>query len=232
MGRVVRRSFLLAAGGFWAVGILTLMLWLPAGSTVAAFSNGQGIELPVVVAEDLVAESVMVYEGAFLEDGSDRPAVNIAALMLRNQGDTPILSAEVILEQGSVRLTFQADTIPPGAAVLVLEKDGKRYRKDTFTACYGWAQKGEDRPLIDSRVQVVEQGMATLLVTNPTDRVLTDLRIRHKSYYLDGDFYMGGVTYETRLDRLEPGQTLPVYPYHYAAGYSKVVEVRVGGELR
>lgn len=230
MGRVVRRSFLLAAGGFWAAGILLLMLWLPAGHTVAAFSRSQA--LPVVVAEDLVAEYTVVYEGAFLEDGSDRPAVNIAALMLRNQGDTPIRSAEVILEQGSVRLTFQADTIPPGAAVLVLEKDGKRYRKDTFTACYGWAQKGEDRPLIDSRVQVVEQGMATLLVTNSTDRVLTDLRIRHKSYYLDGDFFVGGVTYETRLDRLAPGQTLPVYPYHYAAGYSRVVEVRVGGELR
>lgn len=236
MGTVVRRAFLLAAGLFCGgcifAGMLRLPVYYGGVGTVAAFSYEQRIELPVAVeGTGLVAEFTVLYEGPFVEDGSDRPVVNIASLMLRNVGETPIDSAEVILERGALRLTFQAQTIPPGAAVLVLEKDGKACTESTFTACYGWARQAGEQPLLDSRVSLAEEGMGTLLVTNLTDRALTDIRIFHKTYHREGDFYVGGVTYETRLDSLESGKTQSVYPYHYAAGYSKVVGIVVGGEM-
>jgi len=65
--------------------------------------------------------------------------------------------------------------------------------------------------------------MGTVAVTNVGQTAITDVRLLHKNWLPDSEIYVGGITYETRIDRIEPGKTIFLQPEHYAYGYSKFV---------
>ncbi len=219
---------MLMLGLFCSGGIFALMLQLPVYAphrtpSAVVFSRQEAISLPEIVpGTDLVAERVMLYEGPFVEDGSDRPVVDIMALLVCNTGSCTQYHVQITL-YGQSRYVFSADTVPPGARVLLLEETGKQGKEDTFTGLSGTVGTVQTR--LSAPVTVTELGMGTLRLENGTDRTLENLIVCHKGYYAEEDFYIGGITYQTSLEALEPGQCADIYPYHYASGYSCVTEV-------
>lgn len=71
--------------------------------------------------------------------------------------------------------------------------------------------------------------MGTVLVSNSADRTLYDVQLYYKSWLSPPDVYMGGITYAAGIPVLLPGQTVCLYPPHYAAGYTKVLFVTAAG---
>lgn len=175
----------------------------------------------------LVAEQIVLYEGPFLEADSAQETVQVAALLLRNTGEFGVESARVILEARSVQLVFEADTIPAGQAVLVLEKDGKEYGPQTFTGCTGWEVCSQADWSGAALLSIQGVDIGTVAVTNLTDRVLAGIQLYYKNYLSEPGFYVGGRTFMYLIERLEAGQTIYIYPSHYANGYSDFARVEV-----
>ena len=173
----------------------------------------------------LVAQKLIAYDGAYLEDGLEENVVDIAALVLENTGTTGIEYAQIVLMQGGRELYFDATYIPPKSTVLLLEDNKQPYSDAAVT-------DGHCRTVIpgvfdraERTVSVKEAGMCTLEVTNLTDQSLSGIRIFYKHHQGENDLYVGGITYSTVILALEPGQTRSITPYRYASGYAQVVAV-------
>ncbi len=181
------------------------------------------ITLPIAVpGTSLIAQRLSGYEGPFMEDGSDREVVDIAALHIYNSGSRAIQKAYIVLFYDERSYVFYGEHIPAGATVLLLERNAAAYRRGSFTACVGWQEvsQQEDR---QAQLHITDRAMGTVVVTNRTQKTLKNVRLYYKAWLSPPDIYVGGITYMIEVPLLLPGQTVNLYPHHYASGYSKVV---------
>ena len=170
----------------------------------------------------LTVEKLAVYEGPALEEGSDEPLVDVLALMLNNTGQQEVLFAQILLKTGDTTHRFTGTHIPAESKVLLIEKDHAPWAAYPYTACSGSAVTAENNGLFADEVEVTEIGMGELMLTNLTRRKLKDVRIYHKNFLR---VYIGGITYCTEAGSLEAGESIKIFPDHYAAGYSKIVRI-------
>ena len=225
-----RRMGLLILGFVGSVISAGLLYLSVGGMSVAANDVGEinlqeNLTFPVSIPETtLIAQSISSYEGPFLEDGSDREVVNIAALQVYNAGDAPILRAYVVFFFDDYSFVFYGENIPAGETVLLLERTAAKFQKEPYLGCSGW-QELDYAARIDDKITVNEIAMGTVVVTNNTNQTFYNVQIYYKSFLSSPGIYIGGITYMTELPVLLPGQTQYLYPYHYASGYSKVVAV-------
>ena len=189
--------------------------------------GAESIRLPCRVAgTDLIAQQLVMYEGPYLENGSDTPVTDIIGLILYNDGQQEIAQAEVTLTVGE-KLTFFASNIMPGMRVLVLESEAKAWREDPITACSGVVNVERQSTLSEQSLKMDILDMGTLSVTNTTQEKLTDIWLFYKNYVPEGELYVGGITYIDTIESLEPGQTVQIKPDRYAAGYSRIIKARI-----
>lgn len=182
------------------------------------------ISLPAAVpGTTLQIAKMSSYEGPFLEDGSDKEVVNVAALHVFNTGNQEILKACITLQYGNVPYIFYGEHLPSGETVVLLEREGKAYQVGGFTHCSGWQETSADTS--QEGIMITDRSMGTLIVTNLTDKTFQNVCLYYKSWLSPPDVYMGGITYTAELSVLLPGEVKYLYPSHYAAGYSKVVLV-------
>ena len=175
----------------------------------------------------LIAEQIVSYDGQFSEEGSTSDVVNVAALLLYNYGQQGIAQTQIRLKAGQVWFEFSADTIPAGGRILVPEKNGKEFGPQKFSSCKGSQQAdGTDWENTD-RIRLEYPDMGTVVVTNLTDRTLSGICLYYKSYYEDGDFYVGGKTVAYYIEALAPNEYIQIYPYNYALGYSRFARIEI-----
>jgi len=189
-------------------------------------SVSKPITLPCTVeGTGLIAERLICYDGVFFENGSNCEVEGVAALLLRNTSKTGISSAHIVLEQKCRKLTFEATQIPPGVAVLVLEKCAIGYTKECVTACYGridWESFGWNP---EDLLRFEELDMGSLWVTNVSGSDLCEINLYYKTDYADGMFYMGGITYHVYIDNIDVGERILLKPDHYAGNASKFLRI-------
>ena len=199
------------------------------------FETGHKIALqPAEAAEDgfvslpsnvpgtsLVAERLVCYEGAMLEDRSDEPVGPALALILRNAGSLPILRAEVILKREGEQYVFRAGYLMPGMAVMVVEASAADYFRDGICSISGWEETMKSSVNLLDDLQLTHLDLACIEVRNVTNTPMENITLYHKSY-LSEDIFIGGITYETHIPYLAPNQSVLIYPEHYAKGYSKI----------
>jgi len=172
----------------------------------------------------LTVEYLAAYDGAYLEDGSDREMTGVMAAMLHNRSDREIGEATVTLQNEGQVLCFYAQCIPAGAKVLVLEQNGAAYVHTTYDACTGHVTQRHPNALTPQQLQIREADMGSLTVTNLTQMPMEQVILYYKTCSPDGSFYIGGITYSAVIENLAPSQTVRITPYHYAAGYSSVIK--------
>ncbi len=171
----------------------------------------------------LLAQQLSAYEGPFLEDGSGREVVDVAALHILNTGDQEILNACITLQTEKGSYVFYGEHIPPGVTVVLLEINAAAYRQCAIKACSGWQETLDAAQ--QEGLRITDKDNGTLVVTNTTDQTLHNLRLYYKSWLSPPDVYMGGITYSIAIPQLGPGQTEMLCPDRYATGYSRVVSV-------
>lgn len=235
------RKFWLLTAGFGLAGCVAALLLINTGvipwngkETAAPFLPSQAA--PAALAEtrapdtlplaipgtDLLAVRLGTYEGPFLEDGSDRNVFAAALLEVKNTGSDMIRTACITLTEGERAWVFELSFLPPGATVLVLEKNGQAYADIAFSAiCGTQTLLAQDGGLECLQIRDLEMGK--LQITNLSDRETGRRTLRYKSTVGEGAYYVGGITYSYPLESLKPGQTVTVDPPHYAMGASRVV---------
>lgn len=194
----------------------------PLSATTEPLSSLEVMQLPAPIpGTGLIAERMVSYEGPFIEDGSDTPVANVAALVIRNAGECGIEEATVVVERAGERYEFNLTYILPGMSVMVLEATAAPYFRDGITGISGWESVIDKNSNSISCLQLEAVDMGHVAVTNRTSDTMENIILYHKNYLPDGTF-VGGITYQTPIGTLEPGQTETVFPEHYADGYSKI----------
>ncbi len=189
------------------------------------------IQLPVAVqGTTLIAQRMATYDGPYLEDGSDREVVNIAALVVYNTGSREVLKAEITLSWGDLQFAFYGENIPSGETVLLLEKNCRSCIQTNFTDCAGWQITAEQNREPSAYLQINDSAMGAVTVTNITKETLRDVRMYYKSWLSPPDIYVGGISRQMSIPVLLPGECVTLYPPHYACNYTKIVSVSAGGE--
>ena len=197
----------------------------------AAAETTAQIQFPYKMAEmDLTVERLAVYEGPMIEQESDEPSANVLSLILCNGDDREIRSVQVTLKSSDSIYRFEGTHIPGQNRVLLMEQNGAFWKNETYTACNAVVEYMEETGLSQEEIAVTEVGMGELSVTNLTENCLRNVRIFHKNCLADGDICIGGITYETPVGELKPGQTVIITPERYASGYSKVVRIESAQE--
>ena len=174
---------------------------------------------------DLVVEKISSYKGYFIEDGSDKKVSNVAAIVLKNEGDN-LEFAGIGISQGERSLGFSASQIPAGATVIVLEQNGASYSSDPYYTATATTKSADKFEMSEKLVSVKDNGKNAITVTNISDKKLSEVKVFFKSYLPDKDAYVGGITYTMTLTDLEPGTSTDVSSKHYESKYSVVLEVQ------
>ena len=194
--------------------------------TARPVQSQPALEFPHVLrGTELVIQHLAQYDGPFLEGRTETPVANVAALMIYNPTDQGVAELEVELEQGGEILSFYLTCLPPKSRVLVLEGEGKLYSRETVTACRCIRICRQNFEMAEGSVSVRE-AEGKLQITNLTGETIPDVTLLHKQYFSDGAFYLGGITYETVVAELMPGESREILPEFYAPGYCRVVAVR------
>lgn len=170
----------------------------------------------------LIVKQLAAYDGKFFEDGSGREVVDVAAVMLYNSSDRLIPYACLTVYTENCKYNFDAFMLPPKSSVLVPEKSAQKLTETAITDTFGWTtvKNTVQRPALEIR----EQGMGCLQIKNLSGKKLRNLTVFYKNYITDGDFYVGGRAFSVCVDQILPGDTAMVFPDHYAAGYSRVID--------
>lgn len=186
------------------------------------------ITLPIPIGgTTLVAQRLAAYDGPFLEDGSEQEVVNIAALVVYNAGDREVLQTGITLQWGTVTLCFYGENIPPGKAVLLLERNRRSCTQNEFTACTGWQVSARETREPAAYLEITDTAMGEVTVTNITCDPLQEVRLYYKSWLSPPGIYIGGISREVFVSVLQPGESATLYPPYYASGYTKIISVSV-----
>lgn len=226
--RDIRRILLLVFSAAAAIGMLGFLLVLNRPLPVQddlylQVQPAAPLNFPfAVTGTSLVAEALVNYDGPFLEDGRGREVFNCVALLLHNTTSKEIRQVRISI-QGTECWFFEAKNIPPNARILVLESSGAKLTDHLVWSCSGWevAESNGQQTIFCLRIAHVDMG--TIAVTNAGQTTLTDICLLHKNWLPGNEIYVGGITYENRIDRIEPGKTVYLQPEHYAYGYSKFI---------
>lgn len=188
----------------------------------------QSLQFPFEIpGTTLIAEQIVSYDGLFSEGDDSYHVTNVAALLLHNYGEQGITNAEISLQAGEVQFVFSADTIPAGARILVPEQKGMEFGPKAFTSCSGTQWEDKSNWCMDDVIELEYPDMGEVVVTNLTNERLMGICLYYKTYYPEADFYVGGRTLVYRIETLEPGENIRIYPNNYALGYSRFARIEI-----
>ncbi len=163
------------------------------------------------------------YNGVFVEDGSDRSVEMVPCLLIRNTTEQYLDYGVVNATIGEKNCSFVVTGLPSGGAAWVLEETGQTMESgEAFTYVDQTVSQLRELPKED-RIEVQFLN-GELQVTNHSDVGFSEIRVYYKQLHSDGN-YLGGITYTTKGQALEPGQTLTLTAGHSTESSSVLVRV-------
>ena len=187
---------------------------------------------PAITLSDpnLTVEAIGSYSGNFLEDGSDEPTANVAAMLITNNSDQMLQIAEITFQVNNTETaSFKVTDLPAGTSTLVLEANKREYsEEDSYT--YGETATGymEQPSLEEDKFDLVtEDGKITL--KNKTDQSYDKVYVYYKYVQLGGA-YLGGITYRTPFENVPANGEVESIAAHFNPESSKIMAVQIQQE--
>lgn len=201
----------------------------PTEPQIPEITAPSGVHFPYRIPDTgLVIEALNPYTGVFLEDGSDRDAEDVYALILRNTEEVCAEYIHITLTRDDgEELIFIASGMEAGARMVVMEANAREYEEAEYTDCRADVARVEGFEQSEDLILVEEDDRGALTVENISGRDIPCVRIFYKYYMADVDVYVGGITYTAKIVDLEAGATQTVMPSHYVGEDSRIVMVKV-----
>lgn len=193
-------------------------------SSAEGETSGSGISLSD---QNLKVESIGGYAGPFLEDGSDEPMANVAAILLTNQSEQMLQIAEIDFQVNETETAhFKVTDLPAGTSVLVLESNRREFREEDNYS-YGDAATGymEQPSLEEDKFEVIGKE-GKIILKNKTQKTYQKVYIYYKYVQLGGA-YLGGITYRTPFENVAGGAEVEAVAVHFNPESSKIMAVQV-----
>lgn len=219
-----RRIYGLAIAG----GILVIVLLLVVIEMNSQNGNDQegGTDTTKLSAGDdiITCDYYSSFTGQFVEDGSDIPVENVAAILVTNHTEDFLDLATLEYEINGKSATFVVTGLPAGKSAWVLEKnqmtvaDGAAFEYVKKTTAFKSGVVNET----DKITLSADGNMLT--ATNNTNEKLEGVFVYYKTLHTDGN-YLGGITYMTTFGDLEPGESLTELAGHYDKDKTEIVRI-------
>lgn len=165
-----------------------------------------------------------MFSGKFVEDGSDVPVENVAAILVTNQTDQFLDLATMTFEIGGKKATFIITGLPAGHSVWVMESTGMTVDSSAVFEYLGCGTSFRDGAVSSSENVSVTADGNILTAVNQTDKTLENVFIYYKLLHDDGH-YFGGITYMVNFGTLKPGQAVEKLGGHYSKGDCEIVRI-------
>lgn len=198
-------------------------------TTESVESEATSETAPTVTLSDseLTVEAIGSYSGNFLEDGSDEPTANVAAMLITNNSERMLQIADITFQVNDTETaSFKVTDLPAGTSVLVLESNKREFKEeDSYT--YGKTSSGYmDQPTLeeDKFELITEKGKITL--KNNTDQSYEKVYVYYKYVQLGGA-YLGGITYRTPFENVPAGGEVEAIASHFNPNSSKIMAVQI-----
>lgn len=185
-----------------------------------------GLKLPYQVPDTpLTIEKISQYSGPFVEDGSDEPVANVAAMVVTNNSDTMVHFSELTFQvNDDETAVFRISTLPAGKSVLVLEYERRPFDPaDTFVLSDKLYAELKEQSLLENKVKVYAADQE-LTVENLTEEDLGTVYVRYKAMARE-NLYMGGITYSCKMENVGAKESVTKETQHFAADVCKVLMV-------
>lgn len=175
----------------------------------------------------LKVEAIGRYAGNFLEDGSDAPTANVAAMLITNNSDRMLQIAEITFQVNDTETAlFKVTNLPAGTSTLVLEANKREFsEEDSYT--YGDTASGymEQPTLEEEKFELItEKGKITL--KNKTDESYEKVYVYYKYFQLGGA-YLGGITYRTPFEDVPAKGEVEAIAAHFNPESSQIMAVQI-----
>lgn len=179
---------------------------------------------------NLILLSVGSYMGNYLEDGSDTPIENVAAIVVKNNSDNMLQVADITFAVAeNETAVFRITNLLPGKSVMVLEMNKREY-KESDNYDYGevaTAYRAETSLMEDTFDIVKENG--TLTLKNKTTKSYKKVYVYYKYAHIGGVF-MGGITYRVPFENIEANASVESVANHFNVNSSIITDVQITEE--
>lgn len=179
---------------------------------------------------NLTVEAVGSYSGNFLEDGSDEPTANVAAMLITNNSDKMLQIAEISFKVNEKdTAVFKVTDLPAGTSTLVLESNKREFsEEDAYT--YGEiATAYIEQPSLEEDKFELETEDGKITLKNKTDKSYEKVYVYYK-YVQIGGAYLGGITYRTPFENVPAGGEAEAVAAHFNPESSKIMAVQIQQE--
>ncbi len=179
---------------------------------------------------NLTVEAVGSYSGNFLEDGSDEPTANVAAMLITNNSDKMLQIAEISFKVNEKdTAVFKVTDLPAGTSTLVLESNKREFsEEDAYT--YGeTATAYIEQPSLEEDKFELETEDGKITLKNKTDKSYEKVYVYYK-YVQIGGAYLGGITYRTPFENVPAGGEAEAVAAHFNPESSKIMAVQIQQE--
>ena len=179
---------------------------------------------PIPPEQQLICEDYAIYNGAFVEDGTDEPVENVAALLITNNSDQYLDLGKLTYELDGHEAVFMVTGLPAGDSAWVLENSRMQASAETQFSHRDTLTSFRDDASRMVEGLNLECSDGALRAINTTDRTLKAVTVYYKVLHDDGN-YLGGITYMTTFGDLEPGQSSEKIAGHFQPDKARIVRV-------
>ena len=184
----------------WTVFLLTVLMLFsgctPQGSIRPADDHGP--------AGSLNCLEISRFTGGFVEDGSDAPVRDVAAILVANNTGKFLELATVTYKVGDRTATFKVTGLPQGKRAWVLESNRLTLSEGDELVLEDCRETYHPDPILSTDALSVSRQGNSLTLTNNSGRKLSNVAVYYKNTLEDGTF-MGGISYLISFGDLEPG---------------------------
>lgn len=184
---------------------------------------------PVDVGGGLTLVGLSEAAGNYPEDGSDEYLSNMLCAVFVNNGSATLQYAEVTVTLNGEEYGFHLSTLPPEQSVRAFEygKAAAPENVESVLAKASLLSFFEEEPAREEAALAVVFHDGYLTVKNISgDDIDREISVYFKN--VQGDSYMGGITYRVRIGPLKAGEELSGYSSHAWENSSELMFVSYG----
>ena len=177
---------------------------VPSGSSVDADDNSGRTDQ---LAEGVFVAELIPYTGPFVEDGSNDPCENIAAVRINNESQSSYSFIRFTVLTEEDLYSFTASSVLAGTSTVVLNTDRKPFASPDMVSCEAInVAEYSTAPSVFPDLFRITYLDHIINIKNLSDIPYRNIYVYYKN--TDGDGFLGGITYRTHIDLLEGGQTV------------------------
>ena len=180
---------------------------IPPQSVQSSEAGYHGVDVtPENLADQVTVESIVPYDGIFLEGDEKERVEDTYALKVTNVSEETILYATFNYRAGRKDLTFYLEMLPAGKSVIVAEQQKQSVKNEELKYVDGdihYIQAGLENM---ESVKITPTKESTLKVKNKTSELLPVVWIFYRKAEADGTL-LGGKCYDTGIVDLGARET-------------------------